>query len=491
MKQLLKYIPALALACVAFSCKPDFEDIEATNFTKGELDFTKYVATGDYITAGYTNGGISRESQQYAYPNILAQQFAKAGGPVTPFVQPYFNGSTLMLTLGSEVVNGVPKVNNAQEMQQFLNANCSANPLPTYPRFSSDVATTESLQNLGVPGLKFTQFRRINLGLNSNNTNAVTDDYNPFFERLIPENDGRSYMRVVNSSKPTFFTLWLGMSDVIPYALSGASCGTLPSSATFNTELITALDSLSQVVKQADNSFKSTRKGVICNIPAIEFYAFTKLADPAKLRDNYRIKKGDQSLQIWAQKQTVQGVTSNTVLEVASDDYILPKGLATLGREDATLDTRNINGVDQIIPHGLSKENPLTNEEILDATETKFINSRITAYNKAMRDRLVVSNSNQENISRYVGMVIYADIERLFSDVNAGLIYNGIRYSATPFSGGFFSLDNFTLTPRGQAMVANEIIQTMNQEPGMTILAGFGTKVPQVNVNDYPVLKLQ
>src|SRR5687768_16399157 len=91
-------LPALALVALGFGCKPDVDD---AGFSTGTADFSKYVAFGDNYTAGYSNGGVTRESQENSFPNIIAQQIARAGGSST-FNQPLFAGNgTGQLVLAS------------------------------------------------------------------------------------------------------------------------------------------------------------------------------------------------------------------------------------------------------------------------------------------------------------------------------------------------------------------------------------------------------
>ena len=54
----------------------------------GAVDFTTYVAVGNSLTAGFSDGGLYLEGQQNSYPNLLAQQFKFVGGG--DFAQPLF-----------------------------------------------------------------------------------------------------------------------------------------------------------------------------------------------------------------------------------------------------------------------------------------------------------------------------------------------------------------------------------------------------------------
>ena len=44
------------------------------------IDVTRYVALGDSITSGYTDGALCYYGQQNAYPKLIAGQFKLMGG---------------------------------------------------------------------------------------------------------------------------------------------------------------------------------------------------------------------------------------------------------------------------------------------------------------------------------------------------------------------------------------------------------------------------
>ena len=78
-------MPALALLGLGLAgCQPDLE--KDVNVSAGAVDFTTYVAVGNSLTAGFSDGGLYLEGQQNSYPNLLAQQFKFVGGG--DFAQP-------------------------------------------------------------------------------------------------------------------------------------------------------------------------------------------------------------------------------------------------------------------------------------------------------------------------------------------------------------------------------------------------------------------
>ena len=89
-----KYIPYVLGVALLVSCEQDaIEGPEPAAplpaLSAGSLDLNTYVALGASITAGYTDGAIFKASQQFSWPNLLAQKFAKAGGG--SFSQPMMN----------------------------------------------------------------------------------------------------------------------------------------------------------------------------------------------------------------------------------------------------------------------------------------------------------------------------------------------------------------------------------------------------------------
>ncbi len=71
----------------------------------------------------------------------------------------------------------------------------------------------------------------------------------------------------------------------------------------------------------------------------------------------------------------------------------------------------------------------------------------------------------------------YVDMNTYFKTLSAGFAYNGINYNAKFVSGGAYSLDGVHFTQRGYALIANQIITTVN--------AFYHSTVPPIDVNKY------
>lgn len=469
MKNVAYLLAGLSLTMLAAGCKPT---LDAPSPETANLDLSRYVAVGDYITAGFMNGGLSRESQQTAYPNILAQQFASAS-KAGAFVQPYFsNAGTPMVGLSFNEA-GIPVATNTQELMNFLQAGCGSNNQTVISdQFSNSAEQTAIIQNLGVPGLKIRQMGLSGLGNDLNNGKpgtAAGAPYNSYFDRLLPAGNDQTYRDVVSNSKPTFFTIWVGMADVLQFVMSGGTCGTPPSSADFSTEMTAQLDALTA---------NGNAKGVVCNLPSVQYLGLPKLHT---LEAKYQQQQNNPDQKIWIITRRIYAAPSagNDTVEVTEADLITYKGLERIGKNEQVM----VNGNTQTLPHGLSKFNPLTDEEAFDRKEVEFLESLITTGQGLSKPsyNTIITNLITGKNSKYTANVAIANMQELYGSLFNGLNFNGVIYSLKPVTGGFYSYDFFTPTPRGQAIIANEIIQTINEK--------FGTTIFEVNVNSYPAFQ--
>ena len=95
-----KWLFLVSLTFVA--CNNDDEIIVEEPVSAGTANFAKYVALGDSFAAGYSDGALFIEGQKGAYPNVLSQQFAAAGGGA--FTTPLMADNVGGLLLGGNVI---------------------------------------------------------------------------------------------------------------------------------------------------------------------------------------------------------------------------------------------------------------------------------------------------------------------------------------------------------------------------------------------------
>jgi hypothetical protein len=422
MRNIVHRLGAVALLSSVFlfsGCDPEFEDDVV--LSKGSLDLSKYVAVGNSLTAGYQDNGLYLEGQVYSYPNILANQFAYVGGG--NFTQPLFaadksqeNGSGYLRLKGFSA-SGLP-------ITETVTKNLAVVGLGADQKTPLLAKYTDEVQNLGVPGIKMKDV--VTAGYGYNNPLG----FNPYYQRLLSDQVAPTgallpYANKVASVKGTFFTMWLGNNDVLGYATSG---GLSPIST--EAEFQTGLDAMLAVLPA---------QGVIINIPDVTSVPFFTTKATSLLIA--QAQAAGAKLYI----KTGSGATR----EAKATDYVLLT--STVGTPES------VPGIPQPVPHGFSPLNPLANQEVLDEVETEAVKTATQTFNGKLK---AAADAKK---------VAYSDMNAYFNTIKKGLVINGVSYSPSFITGHLFSLDGVHLTPRGYAIVANELIRTINQKYSATI----------------------
>ena len=83
MNYIYKTIFFIVGVALLSACEPKMDGFKSS---AGSADFSKYVALGNSLTAGYADGALYSSGQSYAYANIIGQQLMLAGGGA--FVEP-------------------------------------------------------------------------------------------------------------------------------------------------------------------------------------------------------------------------------------------------------------------------------------------------------------------------------------------------------------------------------------------------------------------
>jgi hypothetical protein len=108
---------------------------------------------------------------------------------------------------------------------------------------------------------------------------------------------------------------------------------------------------------------------------------------------------------------------------------------------------------------------PIRDEFYLDLNEISYIRVMINAYNEIIR-----------TIADDYSLAI-TDVHEYAQTLADGFTYNGVSMSAKFVSGGAYSLDGIHMNPRGNALLANQFIQSIN--------AKYNARIPQLNAMDF------
>lgn len=507
MKNILKYTFAV-IAVGLVSCDPEFDSPVTDDgfYSSGTANLSNYVSVGNSLTAGYADGALYITGQENSYPNIMAQQFAFAGGG--EFTQPLMNDNVGGLLLGGAQIT---------ENRFVLAVGANGNPGPVRLVGTPTTDITNKLagpfNNMGVPGAK--SFHLVAPGY-GNVAGVPSGAANPYFARFA-SSESATVIGDAAAQSPTFFSLWIGNNDILSYATSGGSgvdqTGNFDPK-TYGGNDITDPNVFASVYSaQVDALTGGGAKGVLVNIPEVtsipyfttvptngipldaatagalnaQFAAYNTQVLPglagmgvispeeAALRminfsagQNFPIMTDDDLTDLTA---ILQGPPFNlpvplaTLLgqlrQVKSDDLIVLTASSVLG---TTPDPSNPQGV-------IGVSIPLSDQFVLAVSEQARITAASTAYNATIQ---ALAGAKE---------LAYVDAKTALARLSTGgIAYDGGILTSQFVTGGAFSLDGVHPTPRGYAYTANLIIKAINDT--------YGATIPMVHIGNYATVTL-
>lgn len=435
MKNFKLYILAGLLFLAA--CKPEIHHPAPTS---GSANFSRYIAVGNSLTAGYSNGGLYLEGQLNSYPAIMAKQMQLAGGG--SFSQPLFSASQA----------------NGSGYLQLTGFDASGNPITapvttdlairgqiTVPGFGNVVLYTKYTgdnNNYGVPGIKLEQI-----------TYAPYGNLNGYFERLLPGDaptNTTDYLDFVTAKPYTFFSDWLGNNDALSYATTGGAGDVLTDKNVFAELYALSIQTLT----------KGGQKGVVATIPDVTAVPYFNTVTVGAILAG--VQKANPSVQGLYINALVSGTTYAPRLATSRDLIILTFPTSMIGQLVSTPYGQ--------LPYGLTPYSPIDNQYVLDANEVALTQDYVQSYNATIK-----------GIAAQYNLAVFDAYTYLNQIKQNGLVVDGINLNSSYISGGLFSLDGIHLTPRGYAIIANQFISAINTK--------YGATIPMANVASYEGLK--
>ncbi len=531
----IKWLLIASLSIVACTKDPEPEVIvPEVPITAGSANFSKYVALGNSLSAGFSDGALFKEGQKGSYTKLMSDQFALAGGGA--FKIPYMNDNRggfagvpntviaqRLISFG--VVNNTPQIARLNDI--ILNpgniyGNSSTSPLP------GSAYVTGGINNMGVPGAK--SFHLIIPGYGA---------FNPYFGRM-QSSSSASVLGDAMAQAPTFFSLWIGNNDVLGNALAG---GVPTSIDATNGADITPLagppgvgfeQSYKAIVNTLTANGTNNTKGVISNIPYVTsipnfttvpynpltssvlgagvpangiaairqlnggiYSHLAKALTTLGQASRFKLLSETISNPLLIRDRSLTNLSTQITTELlASPEFITVYGVtatATAGafgavygqarqatKDDLVLLTTRvlIATVQTGVPAGISRIGisfPLADKDILTKTEIIDLNNAVDGYNiviKGLADLrgLAFVNSNQ-----------------ILQNVARGVTFgNGYQISSSFVVGGAFSYDGVHPSPRGYALIANEFLKSINATYGSTFRSYDLSQFPIQIAKDLP-----
>ena len=509
-----KWLFLVSLTFVACTNNDDTTVVEEP-VVAGSANFTKYVALGDSFAAGYSDGALFKTGQEGSYPNILAQQFAAAGGGTfsTPFMADNVGG----LLLGGNLVAG-----------QRLYFNGAA-PVAVSGAPSTNIATklTGPFNNLGVPGAKSYHLVAAGYG---NVAGVAAGLANPYYARFSTSSTSTVLADAVAQS-PTFFSLWIGGNDVLGYATSGGigvnQTGNL-NPATYGSNDITDPTVFASVYNSLVSGLTTnSAKGVVANLPYVSTLPYfttvpinplstsvlgggnvavgqatisalntqlygplkqvltvfgagdrinllsTTVANPLLIKDESLTNLSAQltaafTPSLGAQTAAFYGAVFGQARQATATDLVLLPTQSVIGAAP----TATTSGLGIAPPSPLNKFGitfPLQDAHVLIPSETAEIKIATDAYNTSIR---AIADSKG---------LAFVDAKAIMDKLSTtGIVSNNFTMTATYVFGGSFSLDGVHPSPRGYALIANAFIEAINTK--------YSSTLKKVDLGNYRIL---
>jgi hypothetical protein len=517
MTKNFKWLFLVALTFVA--CNSDEDVVVDANssdglpLTAGTADFSKYVAVGNSLTAGFSDGALFIEGQKGSWTNIISQQFALVGGG--EYRIPFMSDN-----LGGFSINGSQFPQTG--VRTYWNG-CSPTAVSGISStvLGASIASNGPYNNVGIPGA-----RCIDL---------VTAGYagsSPYFGRIATA-PNQTVLEYASSQSPTFFSLWIGNNDVLGYALAGG-----------DTNFAQITPSVGPIGIGFDSSYNALidgltangAKGVVGNVPFVTTipnfttvsvtpvapYKYFTDVDQGVGCAVYSVSPSDiatintinasvlgpikQILTLYGQGNRIQllsTTTSNPILivdETLSDLSAEITGAALASGNPQLMalapflgptfgKARHTKAGDLIplasstaiasnaplppgVPADLGKYGityPMSDRFVLIPSEIEELRVATEAYNVTIK-----AAADAKGLA-------FVDANAILSQVNnGGLIYNGYTMTSNFVTGNSFSLDGVHPSPKGYALIANKFIEAINTT--------YGSNLRGPNLGGYRIL---
>lgn len=481
-----KWLLFVSLAFVACDNNDHDDDVvQLAPLTAGSADFSKYVAVGNSLTAGYSDNALFKAGQQNSYPNILAQQFAEVGGG--EFRIPY---------LGDDNLGGLLFAGNVVQPTRLYFDGVGPVNVPGTPVNEVTQKLTGYFGNMGVPGAKV--FHLIAPGY-GNPAGVPTGQANPYFARFSSSNTA-TILGDAMAQTPTFFSLWIGANDVLSYATSGGSgtnqLGNLDPS-TYGGNDITDPQVFGSVYSSLVNGLIGSggAKGVVANIPYVTSIPYFRTVpfNAVPLAEANAVQLNAGYAQYNGGLQQAVGLGAITAEEAARRKIVFAAGQNAVVMVDSYLT--------DLSAFGIPSYRQATKEDLVILTARTFIGTTvggnpalINGVSVPLADNWVLSKDEVAEVKVAVdsyNLIIKAiatEKNLAFVDVNAilsklytsGLNYGNYNLTSAYVTGGAFSLDGVHPGARGYAYLANKFAEAIN--------AQYGSNFRGVNIGNYSTL---
>ena len=389
----------------------------------------RMIALGGSLTAGVRNGGLYREGQLTAYPNLVARQMGLADFQSPTFGLAEANG-TGFLTY-SDPTATYPRW---QQVANLL-APVQAGDPPVLSAYAGNV------DNFAVPGMSGNLFNRqwhpeISVSPYSNGHQWL--NFQPYLWRYMPSQDNQKLGmmdRIVQSKTYGLFIL----EDRTEGWLETLKRNDFLNTLDYIYELTVGQFSYQST---AASLVQSSKRGVVFTVPDFQDYAFMQWYPTEDLKRKAGVINITYRDQRYSQK--------DSKLDPNTQFYMMPTAaVAKLFANLKQNDTVDLT---------------LTDADVMDEAEVRASNPAY--YNEQVRKMAQKLN------------LALVDLNAIYKQIHQGTYTtaDGLKMDGSP-KGNFFSSDGTYPTAIGQAVIANEVIKALNST--------YQSRISLINVAEF------
>lgn len=407
------------------------------------IDFSRFIAIGDSITAGYADGALYYSGQVNAYPNLIARQYQSLRPLI--FRQPLVaQDSPGIGFIGRSRLVLVPDDTHPKNKWGRL-ANYSSSG-DTGILSENSYHTSGPFHNLSVPGAKAAHLLQPGYG----DPSKGAGNFNPFFTRMASDPAGTSVLQDILKGDPTFFTLLIGNNDILSYAMHGGTDDVItpvegPVGKGFSATFRYIIDKIT----------RKGAKGILATLPDLTSIPFfnTILHDDLLLE-----KKEAEQLTLHYAESGIRFKTGTNafMIEAMADGQPV---LRQMTKGEIVL--CEIMQDEQRMEY-LSGRRPIPKRYYLTAEEVSIIKHMIGVYNE------VITAVAEE---KGLGLV---SLNKLLANARPDRYYDSRARAIHYMETGAFSLDGIHVNAMGQALLANEFIRVLYR--------AYGLRIPRVPI---------